>query len=81
MVRDLRRALPTKKPVSDTMQNVDTAKESLCVSCVIAPGATEKSESPGSPGLFLKFAVGADGLSIRLFGVVVPGANKISQGK
>jgi hypothetical protein len=77
MVRDLRRNLQVKKPVFDITRNVNTAKVSLCVSCVIAPGAIAKSESPGSRDLFLKFAVVAAGLLIRLFGVVVPGANKI----
>jgi hypothetical protein len=79
MVQDLRHILPRERPVSDIMPNVNTAKESLCVLCVIAPGAVGKSESHGSPGLFLKYAVVVDGLWIRLFGVVVPGADKILQ--
>ena len=62
MVLDLRRTLPGEKPVFDTMRNVNTARVSLCVSCVIAPGAAVKCDSPGSPDLFLKYAVGADGL-------------------
>jgi len=58
----LRRALPVKKPVLDITQNVNTAKENLCVSCGIAPGAAAKSVSPGSSGLFPKYAVDAAGL-------------------
>jgi len=62
MVRDLRLTLPREKTVSDIIQNVNTAKESSCVSCGIAPGVTGKSDSPGSSDLFPKYAVGAGGL-------------------
>jgi hypothetical protein len=62
MVQDLRHTLTKEKAVSGTMQNVNTAKVNLCISCVIAPGAAVKSDSRGSPDLFLKYAIGADGL-------------------
>ena len=62
MVLDLNLILLIEKSGFDTTPNAGTVKESLCVSCVIAPGADAKSGSSGSPDLFLKFAVGAAGL-------------------
>jgi hypothetical protein len=59
-----------------TTTTANTAVESSCVSCDIAPGAEEKSENHGKPGPSPNCAQAADGLSIRTSGTTAPGVNK-----